>query len=239
MKKKILFPLLLFPLLLAGCGEQHGAGTDRPEWLSDLYSSNYAYRKTTCTIQDEQTTTLSIMEGKVVSSPYREYIRVVFPEDSVWSEAYFYGSGKQIDAKLYTRVQGVVDQKTSRVYPYGYKEASNFSPEGTEEKDGKTFDVYTSEYQVNLNETLGLPDSYDILNAPVSQKYYVDPDNDTVSYICTDLTDLQGRSSLALDIAYGDLSEAEASRILEEDQTRHIEILEILETGDSVEVTVP
>ena len=67
----------------------------------------------------------------------------------------------------------------------------------------------------------------------------MDPDNDTVSYICTDLTDLQGRSSLALDIAYGDLSEAEASRILEEDQTRHIEILEILETGDSVEVTVP
>lgn len=181
----------------------------------------------------------TLSTSSLSTSPYREYIRVVFPEDSVWSEAYFYGSGKQIDAKLYTRVQGVVDQKTSRVYPYGYKEASNFSPEGTEEKDGKTFDVYTSEYQVNLNETLGLPDSYDILNAPVSQKYYVDPDNDTVSYICTDLTDLQGRSSLALDIAYGDLSEAEASRILEEDQTRHIEILEILETGDSVEVTVP
>ena len=100
-------------LFLTACGSQtpetnspddpsEGADVqaELPTWMDRFYNGSYEYLNST--IDPETGTAVTVMSGKRISSPYTEYVKVVEPGDSVWSEAYFHGDGDEIEAILNT-----------------------------------------------------------------------------------------------------------------------------------------
>ena len=82
-KNRIAAASVLFAaFLLSSCGNN-----PQPEWLNDFYNGNYEYRRSTVTIRDGTEDISTVFEGKVISSPYKEYVRLIEPEQSSWKKA--------------------------------------------------------------------------------------------------------------------------------------------------------
>ncbi len=240
MKKNIKKYLMGFciMLILTGCNSAKNESSENSdsEWLTKFYTSDYEYKKTTSVIKEEGQSVSSVMEGKVAASPYKEYVKVVEPEESAWSEAYYYGSGDSVDAKLNTE-NGYVSQKIKRTYPYGYDQKLQPKYDRSADYNDVKCDVYTAEYQVDLSEQYGVKEE---LTAEITQEYYVDAQNDNIVCIETDLTDLNEKNAMAIQMVNEGLSVEEAKRSVEKtDQGKQKETLEIYSLGDEIEIEIP
>lgn len=238
-------------LMLAACGRgatDQNSTTDpqeskMPEWLQEFYNGNYEYRRTSVTITDGQDHVSTVLEGKRISSPYKEYVKVVEPEDTIWSEAYYYGDGDQINALLNTR-DTYISQKTDRneMYPYGYGEKLTLKKNGTKKYNNISCDVYTAEYTADVEKKIEeeAPGT-DIgeMTAQISQQYYVDPKENRLVYMVTDLSDYYYKVSLGTLMMANNMTLDEAKKSYGKIEGISEDRLEILSYDDSMTIDIP
>ena len=208
-KNRIAAASVLFAaLLLSSCGNN-----PQPEWLNDFYNGNYEYRRSTVTIRDGTEDISTVFEGKVISSPYKEYVCVMVKA--------LYKSGDQ-----YT------SQPCAHPYPYGYNQDLIFKEDRTEDYNGVSCTVYTTEYTDDLSNIFR-PDAE---TATISQEYYVDNKTNKLVCVITDLTDLNEKSQAAMHGFRTDSSiesESQAREVITEER------LEILFYDDEMNITIP
>lgn len=218
--------IILAVFILSACGNN-----SRPEWLNDFYNGNYEYRKSTVTIRHNTENVSTVFEGKVISSPYKEYVRVIEPEQSSWREAYYYGSGKMVNA-LYKMGDQYTSQPCAHPYPYGYDQKLVFKEDRTEDYNGIPCTVYTTEYTDDLSNIFR-PDAE---TAVIPQEYYVNNETNRLVCIITDLTDLNEKSQAAMHGFKTDSSsesETQTPKVITEQR------LEILSYDDEMSITIP
>lgn len=234
-------------VLLTACGDKN-VKNNAPEtldiqggipgWLDDFYNGNYEYTQSRIDLETKET--VSVMSGKITSSPYVQYVKVLEPQDSLWSEAYYYGNGEDIEALIKTD-SGYVTQQQKRGYPYGYGEELIFSDPKKETLDNIECDVYETEYTVDLAEAVkedaGKEGDGESLTAVVSQKYYVDPKNEKLIRVVTELTDLTAKTEASTFMAANGVSSEEAMEQISGEQIH--EILEITAYDDDLSIEIP
>ena len=238
-------------LFLTACGSQapetnssddpsEGADVqaELPAWLDKFYNGSYEYLNST--IDPETGTAVTVMSGKRISSPYIEYVKVVEPGDSVWSEAYFHGDGDEIEAILNTE-DGYVTQQTKRGYPYGYGEELEFTEPEKEQLGDVECDVYETEYTVDLAEQMNEDAGEEVISEPltavVTQKYYVDPGKDELIRVVTDLSDQTAKTEASVFMMSQGLSAEEALEETSGDQLQ--ELIEITAYDDDLSIEIP
>lgn len=238
-------------LFLTACGSQapetnspddssEGADVqaELPAWLDKFYNGSYEYLNST--IDPETGTAVTVMSGKRISSPYTEYVKVVEPGDSVWSEAYFHGDGDEIEAILNTE-DGYVTQQTKRGYPYGYGEELEFTEPEKEQLGDVECDVYETEYTVDLAEQMNEDAGEEVISEPltavVTQKYYVDPGKDELIRVVTDLSDQTAKTEASVFMMSQGLSAKEALEKTSGDQLQ--ELIEITAYDDDLSIEIP
>ena len=238
-------------LFLTACGSQapetnspddlsEGADVqaELPAWLDKFYNGSYEYLNST--IDPETGTAVTVMSGKRISSPYTEYVKVVEPGDSVWSEAYFHGDGDEIEAILNTE-DGYVTQQTKRGYPYGYGEELEFTEPEKEQLGDVECDVYETEYTVDLAEQMNEDAGEEVISEPltavVTQKYYVDPGKDELIRVVTDLSDQTAKTEASVFMMSQGLSAEEALEKTSGDQLQ--ELIEITAYDDDLSIEIP
>lgn len=221
---QIIAEAVIAVFLLTAC-----ADSSRPEWLDYFYNANYEYRTSTVNIRDDTEQVVNAFEGKVISSPYKEYMHVIEPEDSLLKEAYYSGSGRMVEAVLYTDNE-YTTQPASRPYPYGYDQDLVFEKDRTENYNGHECTVYTTEY----SEDLGNIFNPDAGTAKISQEYYVDNESGRLLCIITDLTDLNNKTEAA---NFG--FSAESTDETQEPEVITVHKLEILSYNDEISITIP
>lgn len=181
MKKKTICAILLVSsiVVLSACGSQdqnvekvsdadtQSLNDSAPEWLKSFYNSSYEYRKSTIVLENDIEDTIAVVEGKVEAYPYKEYVKIVEPAESSWSEAWFYGDGDDVTAILNVENDYVL-QNTRRSYPYGYGSDLSLSKDRTEEYNGISCDVYTAEYTVDLTEQINQESEEAIITEPIT-----------------------------------------------------------------------
>ena len=209
-----------------------------PAWLDRFYNGSYEYLNST--IDPETGTAVTVMSGKRISSPYTEYVKVVEPGDSVWSEAYFHGDGDEIEAILNTE-DGYVTQQTKRGYPYGYGEELEFTEPEKEQLGDVECDVYETEYTVDLAEQMNEDAGEEVISEPltavVTQKYYVDPGKDELIRVVTDLSDQTAKTEASVFMMSQGLSAEEALEKTSGDQLQ--ELIEITAYDDDLSIEIP
>lgn len=215
---------ILAMFLLSAC-----AAFSRPDWLDYFYNANYEYRKSTINIRNDTEQVVNVYEGKVISSPYKEYMRVVKPKDSSLGEVYYSGNGKMVKAVLH-RNNEYTTRPASRSYPYGYGQKLTFKKDRVENYNEQVCTVYTTEYSEDLSNIVN-PDAG---TAKVSQEYYVDNESDRLLCIITDLTDLNHKTE-ALNYGFSTESTSET----QESKVITVEKLEILSYNDEISITIP
>ena len=238
-------------LFLTACGSQtpetnspddpsEGADVqaELPAWLDRFYNGSYEYLNST--IDPETGTAVTVMSGKRISSPYTEYVKVVEPGDSVWSEAYFHGDGDEIEAILNTE-DGYVTQQAKRGYPYGYGEELEFTEPEKEQLGDVECDVYETEYTVDLAEQMNEDAGEEVISEPltavVTQKYYVDPEKDELIRVVTDLSDQTAKTEASVFMMSQGLSAEEALEKTSGDQLQ--ELIEITAYDDDLSIEIP
>lgn len=209
-----------------------------PGWLEDFYNGSYEFRQSSC--RYDTGTATSVMSGRKTSSPYVQYVKVLQPKDSLWSEAYYYGEGEEIEALVKT-ASGYVTQKQKRGYPYGYGENLIFSAPNKESLGDIECDVYETEYTVDLAEQANEDTGQEVISEPlpavIPQKYYVDPKREELIRIDTDLTDFTEKSEALTFMMGNDISAEEALKKADGDPVH--EIFEIMEYDDNMSIEIP
>lgn len=238
---------LCFSTFLTACGEKN-VKTDTPKdsdtqaeipgWLEDFYNGSYEFIQSR--FRYDTGTAVSIMSGKKTSSPYVQYVKVLQPQDSLWSEAYYYGEEEEIEALVKT-ASGYVTQKQKRGYPYGYGEKLIFSAPKKESLGELECDVYETEYTVDLAEQAHEDTGQEVINEPLSavipQKYYVDPKQEELIRIDTDLRDLTEKSEAFMFMQENDISAEEALKKADGDPVH--EIFDIIDYDDNMSIEIP
>ena len=212
-----------------------------PGWLESFYNSDYEYRKSTIVLENDIEDTIAVVEGKVEASPYKEYVKIVEPAESSWSEVWFYGDGEDVTAILNIENDYVL-QNTRRFYPYGYGSNLSLSKDRTEEYNGIPCDVYTAEYTVNLTGQINQKSGEAIITEPitavVSQEYYVDPKKDQLLCMITDSSDRQEKTEIANRVMNDNITVEEAQKVVSVDEVTK-EKMEILSYDDSISIDIP
>lgn len=247
MKKMAALIVLGGVFFLMACGDKTAetnstdttdAQNEIPGWLKDFYNGGYEFKNSS--IDLETGTASVVMSGKVTSSPYVQYVKVLEPQDSLWSEVYYYGDGDEIEVLLKTD-SGYVTQRQTRRYPYGYGEELIFSDPLKETLDDVQCDVYETEYSVDVaeqaNEDVGEEVISEPLTAVVTQKYYVDPEKDELIRIETDLTDLTAKTSASVFMMSQGISFDKAMKKVSDYQT--MDVYEITAYDDDLSIKIP
>lgn len=234
-------------VFLTACGGQ-AAGTDsaqtaevqaeNPGWLDNFYNGSYEYVDSTINAETGEADV--VVSGKRISSPYSEYVKIVEPDESLWSEAYYYGDGEEIEALIHME-SGYVTQQTKRGYPYGYGEELVFSDPVKETVDGIEYDVYETGYTVDLAEQMNEKSGEEVISEPlqavVSQKYYVDPEKNELTRIVTDLTDQTAKTEASSLMMSRGISAEEALAETSGDQIH--DVLEITAYDKDMTIEIP
>ena len=250
MRRKTL--LVLFAVsctfLLPGCGGQEteqtmNLETRQPEWLEDFYTASYEYRKSNIIGEEGAEEETPIIEGKRISSPYKEYAKDIQPGGpTVWSEMYSYEDGDKA-SNIIKSVSGVwVKQEAEVEHPYGYGEDLEFTKTGTVDYNDIVCDVYTTEYTVDMTEVMNSLAGAEVITEPVTavvpQEYYVNPDTNQLVCIITDITDKNSKQSIVVSMANQGLTLEEAAKRYD-DNERFKEKMEILSYDDSMTIDIP
>lgn len=250
MKKNISFLLCIISIIfLSACSnldrelkdvDSINSDSSIPIWLSDFYNGNYKYQKSTIVVDDQKEIVTSVVEGEKVASPYTEYVKVIKPVQTAWSEAYYYGDGDNITSLINTP-NGYVSQQNKREYPYGYGQDLKFTKDGTIEYEEALCDIYTAEYtqdiaeQMNQQKGVQLSES---LIAVISIEYYVDSETDQLRCMITDISDLNAKSNIGITMMTTGVSLEEARKQNNEEAVTK-EKLEILSYDDNLSIDIP
>lgn len=221
MKKPVIFLIVWILAVCAGCGRTTEKSPIENA-VQLLGESDYEYRKiSTKTVEGEEA--CLVMEGKIIQSPYQEYRKVIESTgENMVAETYFYGNGDPVNV-LVKENDEWKEAKAKRQRWYGYGEKLAFSFEGETEIDGRTVEVYAVEYHVNLSKNFKLKEE---LEAVVTQTYYMDQTEKTLTAMETDLTDLNRKAAIAGDMANNgtSLEQAQAEKAAENySETERIE----------------
>lgn len=203
--KKFVFLLTWLFIFSAGCGRATEESAIENA-IQNLYKSDYEYRKISIKMADDEEIRF-VMEGKVIQSPYQEYVAITeSAAESVQTETYYYGNGELVNVLV--KVNGEWQEtKAKRKRWYGYGEKPEFTLEGETETNGHAVEVYAAEYSVELSKNYKLKEA---IEAVVKQRYYMDKTEKTLIAMETDLTDLNTKTAIANDIANNGVSMEQA-----------------------------
>lgn len=193
MKKIFTAMLCLAAIIIPGCGNSE-RDTGIEGIVDDFYKSDYEYQLTRKTTGENGDEIVVVYGGKVIDSPYEEYVKVVEPQEgTLWSECYY--TKKGLGGRLVMRTNDEVTEQAlvKREYPYGYGENLKFVADREETVDGVMCEVYKAEYTQTVG---GGMRSKETLEAVISQEYYVDKEKKQLTMIYTDLEDLYRKNAI-------------------------------------------
>lgn len=240
MKKRIktISFLIFIILMFTSCDETKNEKTI-DTIVSNFFNGSYEYSKTnTCCVDNkDHNSTVTVVEGKVTRNPYKEYVRIVENADSaLWTEAYYYGNGKVVNALIKTS-EGWQKTKMKVEHPYGYEEKLDFKFDREEKIDGSINKVYTTEYKINIGKKYRINEE---LECTVKQEYYIDNEKQILTRIDTDLTDLNQKTYIANDISVNRETLDIAQKNMEQQKNlSEIEQLEIFNFNGEIDIDIP
>ncbi len=239
-----LLTLLVAASILSGCGTTANESNEQNEstlseseagkLILDFYDADYEYEKTIST-RDDAGAYKTVLTGKIVQSPYTEYIKVESTTGSSWDEAYYYTEGGTLKSKLHTNEgwQSTANAGT-REYPYGYREKLEVS-ELSDPEDGVA--MFTASYTTDISGNYGISTE---LPAVITQTYYVDTEANHITQIDTDLTEYTRMRWIANYMsANGKDYEQAVSAADAVGKFTSSEILMISHYNDDITITVP
>lgn len=236
MKKSIFIGMTFVVLVCAGC---HSASQEKSveSIVSEFYKADYEYRKVDTYFQGDTELSSTVTEGKVLHSPYKEYIKIIeSPVQTLWDEMYLSGNGKIVDVKIHVDNEWQ-DTKMSREYPYGYGENLQFVYEREENADNRKIEVYAAEYTVDVSKNFRLEEE---LKATVTQEYFLEKDSNTLIQIDTNLTDLNEKLFIANDIsANGTTLDTAQNNMEKETGLSEVVTLEIFNGNGDILIEIP
>ncbi len=250
MKRKVLLVLFVVSctILLPGCDRQEteqaqDQEAQQPAWLEDFYTASYEYRKSNIIGENGDEEETPIIEGKRISSPYKEYMKVIQPGGpGAWSEMYSYENGGKASNIIKSVSGDWVKQETEVGHPYGYGADLEFTKTGTVDYNNIVCDVYTTEYTVDIAEAMNSFAGTELITEPVTavvpQEYYVNPDTNQLVCVITDITDKNSKQAMVVSMANQGLTLEEAAEQCD-DNEKFREKLEILSYDDSMTIDIP
>jgi hypothetical protein len=236
MKKTRFITIVFMALICVGCHpSSRNAGIENA--VSEFFEGDYEYRKTDTYFHGDTEISSTVTEGKIISSPYKEYRKIVeSSESSAWDEMYLYGNGKVVDAKMSSNDEWV-DTKMNREYPYGYGETLQFVLDREEDTDDRKIDVYVAEYTIDVSKNFRLKEE---LTATIQQEFFLEKASDTLIRIDTDLTDLNQKLFIANDISANDVTfDIAQSHMEKEIGLSEIVKLEVFNNNKDILIEVP
>ncbi len=240
MRKIIIVGMCLATLLVSGCGSSRKEGGIE-SIVNDFYEGNYEYELKRTTASEKGEEIVVVYEGKVIASPYEEYVKVKemtgSDESMLWTECYYSKKGF-LGGKLVMQTADQVAYQSffKRDYPYGYGEKLEFVLEREEEVDGTECEVYKTEYTQKVGGGLRSKES---LEAVITQEYYVDKEEQRLVMIYTDLEDLYRKNAI-VNSMIGDegLTLERAKKRAEGENHKASETLKIYNYNGKIEMTV-
>lgn len=196
---------------IVACGKEM-VPKERENYLISSMEQDFAYTKTTYYMDEAGLEKKSVLKGTYSAEPYEEHIVVEEAENYLWDEIIYSGNGEMITAKIHTPLSdlsGWIEQKVSRVYPYGYGEELFFKLVGEEEINGVICEVYTTEY---ITDVMGGIAGDEVITATVTQTWYIDKEVERLIRVDTDLTDLNEKTFVVNEINVNGSSLEEAEK---------------------------
>lgn len=209
--KKIVAIILLFILTsVTGCASKKGILFSKYE---DLYSSNFSFVEMHTRFKEGVGEYQYGYEGEFIAEPYEKHLVVVCGE-SQWSELRTYIS----DAKLKGEMKiGDTWQEVSvgndKFTGYNERESIHVVSMKTEELDGRSYDVYDTEYIVKAGKDL---------EGIVKQQYYVSKETGKIAKIISDITEEDVINSINILMQVNEISLEEAEKMVNRDEHKHI-----------------
>lgn len=199
MKKMSVVVFALF--LLSGCQAQEDSESSRIEAaISDFYQADYDYDEAWEKYDDENNVTSTVVfRGQVYDSPYKQHVDVVSVSsgENLYDELYYYTDITTTRALFFT-ADGWVKQLGTRPRPHGYGVALEYTFVREDMLDGRAIEVYTSSYTVDIGKKYGFEE---VVNATISQEYYLDKSEGILVKIITDLSDQNRSVAIANDMS--------------------------------------
>ena len=245
MKKKWIVVSVLAALMLAGCSSKAptSTGSATPpakelpkddlavqDIVTAFFDNNYAYTETTEEYleDDPGAPSPTVVEGKLIVSPYLEYRKA---NDS---EVYFTGEGNTV-AKITGKDGAWARSDVKRTYAYGYgKKDLTFTQTAKQDTSNSSVILYTTEY----TQEIVAPNNPNLkLSAVISQTYYINEDTKQVVRIVTDLTDYTRKNHMLATMMENGISEEEAAKDVDPICVK--QTLEITAYGDDVVIDAP
>ena len=162
--------------------------------FEDLYASNFTYTELHTYTTDGQSHTYGYT-GEFTAGPHIKHLTVTEGE-ALWSELYAY---EESDA-----FKGVakIDDKWKEIMVVeerfdGYEERDSIKINEKDEKtiDGVAYDVYNTEYTVDLDEKYQLEEE---IEATVTQEYYINQETGKIEKIISDVAEFGRMTEIAV-----------------------------------------
>ena len=226
--------LVLIIILCNGCSKKDVIVSA----FEDLYASNFTYTELHTYTDNGQSHSYGY-DGEFTADPHIKHLTVTEGE-VLWSELYVYEEDETFKgiAKVNENWQKVmvVDERFD-----GYEERYAIQINAKEEKtiDGVAYDVYQTEYTVDLAEKYELEEE---IEATVTQEYYINQETGKIEKIVSDAAEFGRMTSIAvmmqLDGTSFEEAAAQEKELKPDDEVNMIEI-NITYQGEEFQLEIP
>lgn len=207
---QIIFLIAVIGIVITGCASGSEQRQEKKEGVAgivqDLYESDYEFRKTETryvdlvddegNLTDKKGLVTTVYEGQVRANPLESRMKVIEEtQRGAWEERYVVEKDDSVqmvtkdwEGKTLTMEMGRGFDYAWR-YPYGYGKDLTFEKKGQEKVGEIMCDVYITSYCEEVSEK-----EKGVLEAEIFQEYYIDPLENRIVMIYTDLSDFYDKT---------------------------------------------
>ncbi len=201
MKKFYILIAVSLIISMLGCEQkQFPQEASIEEAVADFYKASYDYERIKETYNKKGIVLSKVVkEGQVYDNPYKEHEKVVLTEpkklnpSALAMEVYYKGNKAYISTN-----NGFVKQSVKRSRVHGYGEKLTFKFDRKETIESRPVEVYVTQYTYDLSKFYKLDAD---LTATITQEYYMDEEKKMLIKIITDVSDLNKKNGIAIDMS--------------------------------------
>lgn len=232
--------ICLSVFLLTGCQSASEKETSEIAGIvENFFKSDYDYEETTTYYDvDGRIRIMQVIEGQLFQDPYKEHLRVTpYSRTIKGTSSDLYRTGKWNFITAYVPTDnGWVKQMQQRAHPHGFGRDLTFSS-GKQDTNDPNLEIYSAEYTVDDGKSYKLNED---LSAVISQKYYVDKDKKILVRIETDLTEMNKKHAMIVDmVENGSTMKQAKEKVAKMNDITQTVVLDIYNLGNATDFDLP
>lgn len=255
-KYQTVFIIFLGVSLFVSCGKSMPTENQISCIVEEFRNGDYEYVTTWYNVSaDNQKRMSSVLEGKVISSPYQQYEEVTdFSDSQGLIKQYWYTKDDEIVYNMKVRdsdyengfwITNIAEEKGTAIYE---RDDLTFIFDRTEIIAGKKVYIYDTQYETELHSVVLSPENPEDMKAAnpikltcvMKLKYYIDFASNEVVRIFIDESDI-ARANAILSLMSSGKSQAEAEDITAQDRNYDsLEgVIDIKNFGTDIVINIP